>query len=174
MTTDKKMFDPLKLARRLDQPTEDGRVAFEVDADALYPAALEAIRTGCDPTPAKKPEHEADVRHYRTKLANVRKDSQALQDADIGPPAFEIEPISDETRARRGLRALVLETAREWFTNELHRAIDLAPMSLHICVNRQPCTNCEGKGRVTAGQVEIDCPVCHGAKTVKLPSKWRL
>lgn len=175
--TNPKMFDPLALATRTEESVE-GRVRYTIPTDVLYPAVLDAIEAGCLPTPHSgdpaderyDEEGEADVKHWRLQLLL------------IGPKALAEarKPIDDAKDA--DARRQVLETARGWFTNELHRAAwrvngDAGIILRITCPpdKVEPCGNCDGTGQVGKAQPST-CQACRGRKEIatKQPSPWRL
>lgn len=123
------MFDPLKLATDLTTRDDDGRRQFRAQADDFYPAVLDAIADGSAPTN----DGSDDARHYAQEVAVVRPLSEGIADARLTLDQLaEAAGSPEQLAARRVTRSRVLEVARRWFTNELHRAIGGGPLALKI------------------------------------------
>lgn len=107
------------IARRVDDPTGNGREGFEVVTDELYPAAIEdlreAVQYGVEPKPGPL------LNYYRAALA-------------LPDEAWECAIMTKAGLAedKRRLRATVLEVARLWFTELVHETVDHRPMYLRI------------------------------------------
>lgn len=168
-----KMFDPLALCTR--EPAGE-RMRYTIPADVLYPAVLDAIESGALPTPHSgdpaderyDEEGEDDAKHWRRQVLSVKP--KAL--AEARKPIEEAELIA---------RQHVLEIARGWFTNELHRAAWRVhgDASIILRIGNPPdkvetCPNCDGAGQI--GKTNpTRCPNCRDGKVVtKQPSPWRL
>lgn len=121
-------FDALGLAQRIEGGGDEGRALYICDRNLIYPAVLAAIAAGVKATPhggdeddeRYDDEGEADARHWNAQLAAGRKQmwfAPAVNNAML--PRDQMDP---EKPQLIGWRALILELARGWFTNELHRA----------------------------------------------------
>jgi hypothetical protein len=160
------MFE--KLAKHVEREARaDGRCGLAIAASDLYPAML-ALIADEDAAPTLADQDSRD--HYARLLRHARTKPQAIADA-ARPFAAAVTWPAD----RRKERAQILELARCWFTAEVHAAVGSEQaIALHITRDTAPCDNCGGTGKVYAGKQEIDCPVCGGARHVKVESPWRL
>jgi hypothetical protein len=154
-----KMLEVLELAVA-------GEGGYAIPAAVLYPAMLPLVDSDLQPTLPG----DDDRRHYERLLAKVRAMRTAITDAGL-----PVDEVTDPSR--RAARAEVLEACRLWFTAELHAAYkDAGRMRLHISIEWKKCDACNGTGKVEAGTtgIMVDCPVCGGAGSFKVPSPWRL
>ena len=124
-----KPFDPLKLATPTGQKDEEGRVGYDVLMIELYPAVLDALESGCQPT-LDEPEQS----HFATELQIARANPQAIAAARLSPKELA-EAAGTDIYERIRARELVLETCRRWFTAELMHDLKV-PLRLGIRIDK--------------------------------------
>lgn len=109
----------IEIARRVDDPTGDGREGFEVTTDDLYPSAIDDLREAL----------QYDVEPKPGPLLNYYRAAKTLPDE-----AWEYaqKPRTGMPEEARRLRATVLELARLWFTELVHETVEHRPMYLRI------------------------------------------
>lgn len=114
--------DVTQVVRPIKREGEEGdgppRVWFEVDPDEFYPNALaelnDAVKTGKAP----------DGALYQYYFAALQVNDDAWK--------YALKPLSECPDHVRPYRAAVLELARLWWTEKLHRVNRGLPMGLRI------------------------------------------
>lgn len=113
----------LRMARPEERSDKAGDLCFAVDRDQLYPAMLQYMRERAAAYPAW-PLTDPSIAQYYTRARTLPAEAYKL--------AMEADGAKGLDQRQRALRGMVLETAREWFTQLLHLRAGLKPMVLRL------------------------------------------